>query len=96
MSSPKKNEWYLYIIRTYNNALYTGITTDVKRRFNEHVLQGAKCAKFLKGKAPLTLVYFDYIGTRQDALKWEYFVKKLSKKQKEDIILGKLSLAGTE
>ncbi|MGP6213224.1 DNA damage response exodeoxyribonuclease YhbQ, partial [Escherichia coli] len=45
--------WYLYLIRTADNKLYTGITTDVERRYQQH--QSGKGAKALRGKGELTL-----------------------------------------
>ena len=78
--------WYLYIIRTKDATLYTGITKDVKRRFSEHCEQGSKCAKYLRGKTPLTLEFWDGIGTHPEAMHWEAKVKKLTRSQKEHII----------
>jgi len=76
--------WFLYLIRCKDGALYTGITTDVDRRFAEH--QSGKGAKYLRGKAPLTLVFQQKIGSRSAALKAEASIKKLSKADKETII----------
>jgi len=76
--------WFLYIIRCKDNVLYTGITTDVQRRFNVH--QAGKGAKFLRGKEPLELVYQKEIGSHSDALKEEIRIKKLSKAAKEEMI----------
>ncbi|WP_297896059.1 GIY-YIG nuclease family protein [Shewanella sp.] len=78
--------WYLYLIRCANGHLYTGITTDVTRRFNEHQSNGPKAAKYLRGKGPLTLMYQEQVGTRSDALKREIAVKKLSRAQKLALI----------
>jgi len=76
--------WLLYLIRCKDGTLYTGITTDVDRRFAEH--QSGKGAKYLRGKAPLTLVFQQKIGSRSAALKAEASIKKLSKADKETII----------
>ena len=76
--------WYLYIIRTANQSLYTGITTDVERRLNQH--QTNKGAKHLRGKGPLLIVYQICIGDRSTALKLEYGIKQLSKTQKERLV----------
>ena len=81
---PKTPLWYLYVIRTKDNALYTGITTDVERRFQEH--QSGRGAKYLKGKRPLLLVYSVQLAHHSVALKAEYRLKQLSKKQKEHIV----------
>ncbi|MBW0279291.1 hypothetical protein B4O99_07065 [Shewanella xiamenensis] len=78
--------WYLYLIRCANGHLYTGITTDVARRFNEHQSSSPKAAKYLRGKGPLTLMYQEQVGTRSDALKREISVKKLSRAQKLALI----------
>ena len=47
--------WQLYIVRTAAGALYTGITTDVTRRVNQH--QSGRGARALRGKGPLDLVF---------------------------------------
>ncbi|ESE42239.1 GIY-YIG nuclease family protein [Shewanella decolorationis] len=78
--------WYLYLIRCANGHLYTGITTDVARRFNEHQSNSPKAAKYLRGKGPLTLMYQEQVGTRSDAIKREIAVKKLSRAQKLGLI----------
>ncbi|WP_425606644.1 GIY-YIG nuclease family protein [Pectobacterium araliae] len=76
--------WYLYMLRTVNGALYTGITTDVSRRLNQH--QTGKGAKALRGKGELTLVFHCLAGDRSNALKLEYRIKQLSKSQKERLV----------
>lgn len=80
-------DWTLYIIRTRNGALYTGITPDVERRFSEHVAGGKKSAKYLKGRGPLKLVFQKTIGTRSEPLKAEAEVKKMSKAEKEGMVI---------
>jgi putative endonuclease len=79
-------EWTLYMIRTRNGALYTGITRDVERRFAEHIAGGKKSAKYLKGRGPLKLVFQKKIGTRSEALKAEAAIKKMSKTEKEGMV----------
>jgi len=83
----KSFQWYLYIIQCNDGSLYTGITTDVARRFEEH--NGSKLgAKFLRGKAPLTLKFSTSVGDKSRAARLEYRVKKLSRIQKEKLIDG--------
>lgn len=77
--------WYLYLIRTADNALYTGITTDVARRYQQH--QRGKGAKALRGKGELTLAFSAPVGDRSLALRAEYRVKKLTKRQKERLVV---------
>lgn len=86
-----KDNWSLYLIRCKDNSLYTGITTDVTRRFSEHT-EGKTGAKYLRGKGPLSLVFHKVVGNRSEASKMEIKVKKLSKSEKEKLILGKRSL----
>ncbi len=79
-------DWYVYIIRCADDTLYTGIATDVERRFGEHRTDGKRAAKYLRGRAPLTLVYQKKIGNRSLASKVEYRIKKLSKADKEGLL----------
>jgi putative endonuclease len=77
-------KWYLYIVRCCNGSLYTGIATDVERRFAEH--QANKGSKYLRGRGPLKLVFKKQIGKKELALKIERLVKKLPKLKKEKLI----------
>ena len=76
--------WYLYLIRSHDNRLYTGITTDVERRLSEH--RAGKGAKALRGRGTLTLVFSQRVGDRSQALRIEYRIKQLSKIQKERLV----------
>ncbi|MBW1915264.1 MAG: GIY-YIG nuclease family protein [Deltaproteobacteria bacterium] len=78
--------WYIYLIRTRCGCLYTGIATDVLRRFAEHAESGEKAAKYLRSKGPLELVYYAGVGSHVLASKAEYRIKRLSKKAKEEIV----------
>ncbi len=77
-------KWYLYIVRCRNGSLYTGIATDVERRFAEH--QANKGSKYLRGRGPLKLVFKKQIGKKELALKIERLVKRLPKLKKEKLI----------
>ena len=83
-------EWHLYMIRCAKGTLYTGITTDVVRRFREH--SAGKGARYLRGRGPLELVYQYPVQGRHEALKLEVRVKKLSRQRKEALIMGKWSM----
>ncbi|ENT8193660.1 GIY-YIG nuclease family protein [Salmonella enterica subsp. enterica serovar Worthington] len=74
----------MYLIRTADNALYTGITTDVARRYRQH--QTGKGAKALRGKGELTLAFAAQVGDRSLALRIEYRIKQLTKRQKERLV----------
>lgn len=80
------SNWSLYLVRMNSGDLYTGIATDVERRFREHQSGTGKGAKCLRGKGPLQLAFEVQLGTRSLASKAEYALKRWSKDKKEDLI----------
>lgn len=76
--------WYLYILRCGDGSLYTGITTDVEKRFEAHC--SGRGAKYTRGRGPLELVYRETCGGHSEALKRELAVKKLTAEQKRKLI----------
>ncbi|WP_296983959.1 MULTISPECIES: GIY-YIG nuclease family protein [unclassified Thalassolituus] len=90
------SQWSLYLVRTASGSLYCGITTDTERRFAEHCASGAKCARALRGRGPLQLVFQQPVGDKSMALKLEYRVKQLSKIQKERLVRGERSLPDSD
>ncbi|MFT5312984.1 MAG: putative endonuclease, partial [Paraglaciecola sp.] len=72
----------LYIIENKLGHYYTGICKDVSRRFSEHQGSGIKCAKALKGKGPLSLIFCCQLDDHSSALKMELWVKSLNKDKK--------------
>ena len=79
-------DWHLYLVRCHDGSLYTGITTDVARRFAEHQDNNGGGAKYLRGRGPLKLVFQKKVGSRSLALSAESKVKKLSKARKEELV----------
>ena len=82
----KEKNWYLYLIRCNAGTLYTGVTINVARRFEEHQSQGKKCAKYLRGKGPLELVHFEELPDMSSAYRLETKIKQLTKAEKERYI----------
>ena len=80
--------WSIYLIRCGDGSLYTGIATDVDRRLAEHLSQGPKSAKYLRGRLPLEIVYRKEIGTRSEASKEELRIKRLGVKAKLALVAG--------
>ncbi|BDX02276.1 MAG: GIY-YIG nuclease family protein [Marinomonas sp.] len=80
------------MIKTRMNTLYTGISTDVNRRFSEHSGSSKRGARYLRGKGPLELVWSEVVGSKGDALVLEYQVKKLNRRQKQSLIEGSMEL----
>ena len=84
------NDWYVYVLRCADNSLYTGITTDVTRRVDEHNgVDGKKGgAKYTRARQPVIVVYQEQAESRSLAAKREAAIKKLSKQEKETFING--------
>lgn len=72
--------WYIYLLECQNGYVYTGITTDVERRFQEH--QSGKGAKFTRAFPPVSIVGSVPVGDKSTALKWEHKLKKMNSVQK--------------
>jgi putative endonuclease len=83
--------WYVYMIRTARGHLYTGISTDVRRRLAEHA-QGRVGARSLRGKGPLALVWQCRVDDRSQASRLEYRIKQLSRHDKERLVCGELAV----
>jgi putative endonuclease len=79
------DNWSIYIIEASDASLYTGITTDVERRFDEHS-QGPKGARYFNGRNPLRIVYREDGHSRSSASRREAEIKKLSRGQKQHLI----------
>lgn len=73
--------WFVYIIEASDGSLYTGVTTDVERRFAEHG-GPEKGAKFFRGRKPVKIVYQQDLPDRSSALKREAEIKKLPRQRK--------------
>ena len=78
--------YYTYIMRCEDGSLYTGITTDVKRRLKEHQGKLSGGAKYTKGRIPTKVEVVWQSDNRSLASKLEYRIKKLSKQDKELLI----------
>lgn len=76
--------WFVYIALCADKSLYTGITTDVKRRFEEH--KKGTGAKYTKAKHITKIVYQEKKRNRSSALKREAQIKKLTRSEKLELI----------
>lgn len=79
-------EWHVYLVRTRQGTLYTGIATDVSRRLGEHENSAGRASKYLRSRGPLELAYEAKIGSRSQALRVEHCVKQLTRQEKEKIV----------
>jgi len=78
-------DWTVYIIRCDDETLYTGVTTDMDRRFREH-LEHPRGAKYFNGRKPVEVVYTETGHTRSSASRREAAIKKLSRNEKMSLI----------
>jgi putative endonuclease len=90
MSKVSSSPWWVYLVLTESECLYTGITTDPERRFQEHLAThegaGTKGAKFFRGHKPVKLVYREAAENRSEATKREIAIKKLPRNKKWQLI----------
>ncbi|HPF05507.1 MAG TPA: GIY-YIG nuclease family protein [Spirochaetota bacterium] len=78
--------YYIYIMKCAGDRLYTGYTSDPKKRFNEH-RSGKGGAKFTRGFTPVSIEgLWEITGTKGDAMKIEAFIKSLKKAEKIQLI----------
>ncbi len=77
--------WFVYILQCADDSLYTGVTTNLKRRVHEH--NHLKCgAKYTRARRPAILVYSEEQRNRSDACKREYQLKQFSHQQKLHLV----------
>lgn len=84
--APPTQCWWLYLLRTAQGALYTGISTNPDRRLRQHSGELTGGARNLRGKGPLQLVWRYPVADRSSASQLEYRIKQLSKTQKEALV----------
>jgi putative endonuclease len=77
--------YHLYILRCSDGTYYTGITSEIERRIDEHNTS-PKGAKYTRTRRPVTLVYHEICGDRSSALKREMAIKRLNRTQKMALI----------
>ena len=78
--------YYVYIIRCIDKSLYTGITTDVSRRFSEHTTRRSSGEKYTRSRKPVSIEAVWKCSGRSNASKLESAIKKLTKQNKEELI----------
>lgn len=79
-----KGTYYVYILECQNGTYYTGSTKDLEKRIALH--NKGQGAKYLRGKTPVKLVYVEEYKYYKSAFKKELALKKLTHKQKEELI----------
>lgn len=82
----KKKQWAVYIVECADGTLYTGISNNVNKRVLTH--NNGKGAKYTKTRLPVVLKWSKSSKNRSEASKEEYRIKKLTRKQKLELING--------
>ncbi|MGR8929559.1 MAG: GIY-YIG nuclease family protein [Gammaproteobacteria bacterium] len=76
--------WSVYIIQCHDGSFYTGISTDVARRFREHLI--GKGAKYFRSRSPSRIVFVESGHCRSSASRREWVLKKMGHRDKADLI----------
>lgn len=87
MAKQSKNEmptFYTYIVRCSDNTLYIGWTIDLKNRITAH--NEGRGAKYTRGRGPVQLVASWKLESKIEAMRLEYALKKLSRREKEELL----------
>ena len=85
---------YTYILRCGDDSLYTGWTNPLTKRMADH--NAGRGAKYTKAHLPVELVYYEIFDTKEEAMKRECAIKKLSRPQKERLIASTSNLLRRE
>lgn len=85
-----KGTAYTYILECADGTLYTGWTNHLEKRVRCH--NAGKGAKYTKSRLPVRLVYYEMFATKQEALKREYAIKQLSRKDKLRLIANEKTI----
>ena len=84
MKTKEKTNWQVYMILCSDDSIYTGITTDIARRFAQH--KSGQGAKYFRGRQPVAVVFLEKNHTRSSAGSREAEFKRLSAAQKRKLI----------
>lgn len=77
---------YVYVLECADGSFYTGYTTDVERRVEEH--EAGEGAKYTKGRRPVTLRHVETFDSRGAALSREHEIKQLRRREKRTLVEG--------
>jgi putative endonuclease len=86
---------YIYILKCADGTLYTGYTTDIEKREDEHNGIGESAsakklgAKYTRSRRPVKLIYSEQFATKSEAMKREYEIKQLSRTEKQTLLKKK-------
>ncbi len=81
-----EENYYIYILSCSDSTLYTGLTNNIPVRLEKHA--AGEGAKYTRGRRPVSLVYYEFVGSKSAALQRERRIKKMSRAAKLELIKG--------
>jgi putative endonuclease len=95
MQPANVGSWVVYLLRCADGSLYTGVTTDVRRRCRQH--NAGTASRYTRARRPVRLVYQEAHPHRGSALRREAAIKRLSRRQKLQLLrVGRRRASGPE
>ncbi len=79
--------YYTYMLRCEDHSIYTGMTNNLEKRIRQHLTKDKNAAKYTKSHTAKTLLAVWQSDSRSSAAKLEFYIKKLTKPQKERLVL---------
>ncbi|WP_312911083.1 GIY-YIG nuclease family protein [Natronosalvus caseinilyticus] len=74
----------VYVLECADGSLYTGYTTDLERRVDEH--NAGTGAKYTRGRGPVEVVHVERYSSRSVAMSREYEIKQFARTRKERLV----------
>jgi predicted GIY-YIG superfamily endonuclease len=84
MPKSRPDKWFVYLVRCRDGTLYTGITKDIARRFEQH--NAGTASRYTRSRLPVVLIYQEPQASQSLALKREAAIKAMSREKKESLI----------
>ncbi len=85
-TKPQESKYWIYILSCENGSYYTGYTTNLIRRYREHMMRTDKC-KYTRSFKPIKMIQsWQILGNKALAMKVEKYIKKMTKANKKQII----------
>lgn len=75
---------YTYILECKDGTYYTGWTNNLEKRLKDH--NAGKGAKYTKARLPVDLVYYEEYQTKEEAMRREYAIKRMTRNEKSNLI----------
>ena len=75
---------YTYILKCKDGTYYTGWTNNLEKRIKDH--NDGNGAKYTKPRRPVAIVYHEVFATKEEAMRREYAIKRMTRKEKEELI----------